>query len=92
MGQHYDWDGVQLLEVRHFLFFFQRQNCIQLLKKRYDLNKIDHLGATYDTCSVMHYGPTSFAKVKLSIAFLDAEENDNLSPLCNVDIFVGAIC
>ena len=40
----------------------------------------------------MHYGPTSFAKVKMSIAFLDAEENDNLSALCNVDIFVGAIC
>ena len=32
---------------------------------KYDLNRIDHLGASYDTCSVMHYGATAFAKVKL---------------------------
>ena len=30
---------------------------------KYDLNKIDHLGAEYDTCSVMHYGAFAFSKV-----------------------------
>jgi len=29
---------------------------------KYDLRKIDHLGAEYDTCSVMHYGAYAFAK------------------------------
>jgi len=29
---------------------------------KYDLNKIDHLGASYDTCSVMHYGAYAFSK------------------------------
>jgi len=29
---------------------------------KYDLNKINHLEATYDTCSVMHYGSTAFSK------------------------------
>jgi len=29
---------------------------------KYDLRKIDHLGAKYDTCSVMHYGAYAFAK------------------------------
>ena len=30
---------------------------------KYDLRKIDHLKADYDTCSVMHYGAAAFAKV-----------------------------
>ena len=34
---------------------------------KYDLNKIDHLGAGYDTCSVMHYGGTAFAKVGVGV-------------------------
>ena len=33
---------------------------------KYDLRKINHLGASYDTCSVMHYGATAFAKVSES--------------------------
>ena len=33
---------------------------------KYDLRKINHLGASYDACSVMHYGATAFAKVSES--------------------------
>ena len=29
---------------------------------KYSLNKINHLQATYDTCSVMHYGPYAFSR------------------------------
>jgi len=29
---------------------------------KYDLNKINHLNADYDTCSVMHYGAYAFSK------------------------------
>ena len=32
--------------------------------KKYGQDRIDHLGAKYDTCSVMHYFSTAFAKVK----------------------------
>ena len=31
---------------------------------KYSLAKINHLGASYDTCSVMHYGAYAFSKVK----------------------------
>ncbi|XP_023325046.1 zinc metalloproteinase nas-13-like [Eurytemora carolleeae] len=31
---------------------------------RYNLNKIDHLGADYDTCSIMHYGEYAFSKAR----------------------------
>ena len=31
---------------------------------KYDLRKIDHLGAKYDTCYVMHYGAYAFSKVR----------------------------
>jgi hypothetical protein len=30
---------------------------------KYNLNQINHLGALYDTCSVMHYGAFAFSKV-----------------------------
>ena len=32
---------------------------------KYDLKKINHLNADYDTCSVMHYGAYAFSKVSL---------------------------
>ena len=45
---------------------------------KYDLRKIDHLGAKYDTCSVMHYGAYAFSKVRnfifqLTVHYLDKE-------------------
>ena len=30
---------------------------------KYTLSEIDHLGASYDTCSLMHYGSHFFSKV-----------------------------
>jgi len=32
--------------------------------EKYTQDKIDHLGAEYDTCSIMHYGSTAFAKTR----------------------------
>jgi len=32
---------------------------------KYNLNQINHLGAPYDTCSVMHYGAYAFSKVTI---------------------------
>ena len=34
---------------------------------KYDLTEIRHLGATYDTCSLMHYGANAFSKVNQTI-------------------------
>ena len=31
---------------------------------KYSLAKINHLGAKYDTCSVMHYGAYAFSRVR----------------------------
>ena len=38
--------------------------------KKYSLKEIDHLGAKYDYCSIMHYGPGTFAKVYFNILFV----------------------
>lgn len=38
------------------------QNGMEYNFLKYDLRRIDHLGATYDTCSVMHYGKYAFSK------------------------------
>jgi hypothetical protein len=45
---------------------------------KYNLRKIDYLGAKYDTGSVMHYGAYAFSKVrnfifKLTVHDLDKE-------------------
>jgi hypothetical protein len=34
---------------------------------KYDLTAIRHLGAYYDTCSLMHYGANTFSKVNQTI-------------------------
>ena len=31
--------------------------------KKYTSSQIDHLGASYDTCSIMHYGSHFWSKV-----------------------------
>jgi len=43
---------------------------------KYDLHKIDHLGADYDTCSVMHYGSTAFAKTWGKKTIVSLNNND----------------
>ena len=42
-----------------------------------NLRKIDHLGAQYDTCSVMHYGAYAFAKVILLLVFQEYKERSD---------------
>ena len=53
---------------------------------KYDLNKIDHLGAEYDTCSVMHYGSYAFSKVREEIDLYFYYVEDAVNPRCIIQI------
>ena len=50
---------------------------------KYSLNKINHLKAKYDTCSVMHYGAYAFSKNRRpTIARIGGSESCELGQRC----------
>ena len=45
---------------------------------KYSLAKINHLGAKYDTCSVMHYGAYAFSRVRRKNACTAFDETEEV--------------